>query len=100
MAGVEAPPIAPGDVLRNEVLRGLGITQDRLASALGVSRHSVSELVNERRGITAEMALRLSAVLSTDPDFWLNLQRDVDLYHARRKLGADLHRLENLRAAA
>lgn len=97
---VEAPPITPGDVLRENVLAGRAISQDRLAIALGVSRHSVSEIVNGKRGITADMALRLAKVLSTDPDFWLNLQRDVDLYEARRKLGDLLGNLEVLREPA
>ena len=77
-----APPISPGSVLRKEVQTRLRITQDELAQALGVSRHSVSELVNERRSITPDMALRLGYVLGTDPYFWLNLQRDVDLHNA------------------
>ena len=93
----EAPPIAPGDVLRDEVMEGLRITQDRLAKALGVSRHSVNELINGKRGVTADMALRLSTVLGTDPDFWLNLQKDVDLHEARQKLGDQLDELEILR---
>lgn len=97
---LEAEPIAPGDVLRREVLGGAQrITQDELAQALDVSRHSINELVNGKRGVTADMALRLARVLNTDPDFWLNLQRDIDLYRARRKAGPALENLRVLRTA-
>jgi addiction module HigA family antidote len=93
---IPAPPITPGDALRKYILSEK-MTQERLADAMGVSRLSVSQIVNGRRSVTAEMALRLARVTSTTPDFWLNLQRDVDLYNARLKLGAKLDRLVVLR---
>ena len=65
--------------------------------ALKVSRFSVNQIVNGRRGVTAEMALRLATVTSTTPEFWLNLQRSIDLYEARIKLSDDLPTLEVLR---
>jgi addiction module HigA family antidote len=71
-------PIHPGDVLRT-VLTDHVITQDTLAEALRVSRFSVNQIVNGRRNITPEMALRLSRALSSSPEFWLNLQRQYDL---------------------
>jgi addiction module HigA family antidote len=81
----EAEPITPGDVLRVEIRGELNLTQAQLAEALGVSRHSVNEIENDKRSITAEMATRLGYVLGTSPEFWLNLQRDVDLHRARRE---------------
>jgi addiction module HigA family antidote len=93
---IPAPPISPGDVLRKYILTDK-ITQDRLADAMGVSRFSVNQIINGRRSITAEMALRLARVISTTPDFWLKLQRDVDLYNARRNLEPTLARLPVLR---
>jgi addiction module HigA family antidote len=72
------------------------LTQERLAQALRVTRYSVNQLVNDRRAITAEMALRLSQATSTTPEFWLNLQRDVDLRNARRKLRQGLEQVEVL----
>jgi addiction module HigA family antidote len=93
-------PISPGDVLRDEMRERAGVTQDSLAEALGVSRFSVSQLINGRRGVTAEMALRLGQVLDTSPEFWLNLQREMDLHRARRKLGDALATLPVLRRAA
>jgi addiction module HigA family antidote len=80
--------VSPGSVLRQEMQESLGITQDQLASAMGVSRLTINEIVNEKRSVTAEMALKLAKALGTDPRFWLNLQQDVDLVRARTKLGA------------
>lgn len=90
-------PEAPGDVLR-ERLKRFGITQDELADALKVSRLSVNQLVNHRRAVTAEMALRLSRVLGTSPDVWLDLQRAVDLFEAEEKLRGELEVLDVLRS--
>lgn len=80
-------PPHPGDVLRR-LLADRRITQDRLAEAMRVSRYSVNQLINGRRAVTAEMALRLAKALSTSPEFWLNLQRGVDLHDARRRIGS------------
>jgi len=79
--------VSPGSVLRIEIEEILGISQDQLAAAMGVSRLTVNEIVNEKRTVTAEMALKLSRALGTDPQFWLNLQQDLDLSRARAKLG-------------
>lgn len=95
---IPAPPIGPGDVLRERILAELKLTQDQLASALRVSRLTVSQIVNGRRSITADMALRLARVTSTTPDLWLNLQRDVDIYNAELKLSEELPQLAVLRA--
>src|SRR5258708_7866091 len=93
---VLAPPIGPGEVLRKHILSA-DITQDRLAKAMRVSRFSVNQIVNGRRSITADMALRLAHVTSTTPGFWLNLQREIDLYRARLKMGDLLDQLTVLR---
>jgi addiction module HigA family antidote len=95
---IPAPPVSPGEVLRDYILKG-EITQERLAKAMHVSRFSVNQIINGRRAITAEMALRLARVTSTTPGFWLNLQRDMDLYEAKLKLGSSLDRLKVLRPA-
>jgi addiction module HigA family antidote len=89
---IPAPPITPGEVLKKRILSA-GITQERLADAMAVSRLSINQIVNGRRSITAEMALRLAHVTSTTPELWLNLQRVVDLYDARRKLEPELRNL-------
>ena len=75
-------------VLR-DALKTRGLSQERLADSLGVSRLSVNQLVNGKRSVSAEMAIRLSVVLGTTPQFWLNLQRDNDLKLAFERLKAD-----------
>lgn len=92
---IPAPPTSPGEVLRDDFL--VNLTQDQLAKAMRVSRFSINQIVNGRRAITAEMALRLSKVTNTSHDFWLNLQRAVDIYEARMKLKDELATLQVLR---
>src|ERR1041385_9570596 len=94
---IPAPPVSPGDVLRKYILSDSEITQERLAKAMLVSRFSINQIVNGKRAITADMALRLAHVTSTTPDLWLNLQREVDLYQARLKLGEELESMEVVR---
>ncbi len=77
-------PIHPGEHLA-EFLEELGITQYRLAKAIGVPQVRISEIVHCRRSITADSALRIGRALGTTPDFWLNLQRMYDLDVARTK---------------
>jgi addiction module HigA family antidote len=91
-----APPIKPGEVLRRQIL-GSKITQEQLAKGMRVSRFSINQIINGRRSITAEMAIRLGHVTSTTPDFWLNLQRAVDLYEAEQKLIPVIDKLTVLR---
>lgn len=95
----EPAPVTPGEVLRDDYLAGTGITQDQLAAAMNVSRFTVNQIINGRRAITADTALRLSKVLTSSPDVWLNLQRDVDLWRARRAKARELDALPVLREA-
>jgi len=82
------PPTHPGEMLREEFLKPLGMTQSDLAERIGVSYVRVNELVNEKRGVTPDTALRLSRLFGTTPEFWLNGQRNWDLWHAMRGPGA------------
>jgi addiction module HigA family antidote len=88
--------VSPGSVLREGVAKRLGISQGRLAKALGVSRVTINEIVNEKRNVTADMALKLAKALGTDPEFWLNLRQGFDLARARER-GGDLPDVEILR---
>jgi len=88
--------ISPGHVLREQIEKRLDISQDRLAKALGVSRLTINEIVNEKRTVTADMALKLAKALGTDPEFWLTLQQGFDLARARERCG-DLAEVEILR---
>ena len=78
------PPTHPGEMLREEFLKPLSMTQTELAERMSVSYVRVNELVNEKRGITPDTALRLSKLFGTTPEFWLNGQRNWDLWHAMR----------------
>lgn len=78
-------PTHPGAILREDVLPALEMTQAEFAERLGVSRLSVSELLNEKRALSTEMALRLSKLLDTSPESWLAMQDAVDLWEVRHK---------------
>lgn len=75
-------PSHPGEILKYDYLEPLGLTITRLAKVLNVSRKAVSSIVNERKGVTPEMALRLSRAFNTTPGLWLNLQKNYDLWRA------------------
>lgn len=77
-------PPHPGEVLRELCLRPLGVTVTDAAAALGVSRKTLSAIVNGRAGISADMAIRLSLAFDTSPESWLNQQLQYDLWQARR----------------
>jgi antitoxin HigA-1 len=78
------PPSHPGDILKRLYLGPLALGIAEAAEALGVSRKTLSKIVNERGAITPEMALRLSRVFKTTPELWLNLQQTHDLWWAYR----------------
>jgi addiction module HigA family antidote len=92
-------PVHPGEMLREDFMPDYGLTVSRLADALGVSRQSVNELVRERRAVSPEMALRLGRLFGNSPEFWLNLQRAVDLYDAAAATQVDVQRIRPLRVA-
>jgi len=78
-------PTHPGEMLLKEFLVPLGITQTELAGHLGWPYPRLNEIINGRRGISASSALAIGDALGTGPEFWLNLQRDWDLWHSLRK---------------
>lgn len=73
-------PTHPGEMLREEFMPDLGLSVAQLAEMLGVSRQSVNELVPERRSLSTDMALRLARLFNTSPQYWLNMQRNVDIW--------------------
>ena len=75
-------PTHPGRILASHYLEPLSLTITELARILGVSRKTVSKIVNVRGSVTCDMALRLSRAFDTTPELWLNLQRNYDLWHA------------------
>lgn len=78
------PPTHPGEMLLKEFLEPLVVSQAELARHLGWPYARLNEIVHARRGVTAASALDLGDALGTGPEFWLNLQRDWDLWHSRR----------------
>jgi antitoxin HigA-1 len=96
---LERRPIHPGEMLREEFLPEYGLSVTALAEAAGVSRQSVNELLRERRAVSPEMALRLGKLFGMSPEFWLNLQRSVDLWDAARGLKGELAHIHPLRVA-
>jgi antitoxin HigA-1 len=80
------PPVHPGEILKELFIEPLGLTQAEFAQNLGITRKTLSMLLNEHQGVSAEMALRLSKAFNTSPDLWLNLQREFDLWHAEKKV--------------
>ena len=87
-------PTHPGEMLLQEFLLPLGMTQRDLATAMRVPYQRVNEVVRRRRGITPSTALRLSKFLGTSPDFWMSLQLRWDLYHAQR---AEAEQIDSIR---
>ena len=79
-------PTHPGEVLLQEFLEPMGLSQVKLAHRMGVPVQRVNTLINGKRDITAETAILLSRVLKTSPEFWMNLQDARDLYEAREHL--------------
>jgi addiction module HigA family antidote len=82
MLMTERKPVSVGEMLREEFMEPLGLTQGQLADAMGVQRKHVNELCTDRRSITADTALMLARVFGNSADFWLNLQRRNDLWEA------------------
>ena len=76
------PPTHPGEMLLEEFLKPLGVSQSAFAKRLGVSYPRLNEVVRGRRGVTPDTALRLARVTGMSADFWLGLQQDWDLWHA------------------
>ncbi len=102
MLQTERKPVSVGEMLVEEFLNPLALTQGALAEAMGVPRKLVNELCNNRRAVTADTALMLARVFGNSPDFWLNTQRRTDLWEAlhtpaRRKR---IERARSLKAVA
>ena len=92
-------PIHPGEVLLEEFLEPLGVTQHRLAVAIGVPPRRINEIVHGKRRITADSALRLARYFGTSDQFWLNLQTRFDLEGGRDTLGPTLAAIQPLKPA-
>jgi len=94
------PPVHPGEILLEEFLTPLGVSQYRLAKAVDVPARRINEIVHGQRRITADTALRLSRYFGTSERFWLNLQARYDLETEKDRLGAALEGIRPLSAAS
>ena len=90
----------PGEVLREELMKPLGLTANRLATELRVPATRIGAIVHERRGVSAETAMRLARYFGTTPEFWLNLQTAYDLSVAKVNSAKQIHREIQPRSAA
>ncbi len=93
-------PTHPGEMLREDFLPDYGLSVSDLAKAIGVSRQTVNELLQERRAVSSEMALRLSRLFGNTPEFWLNAQRAFDLWGVARDIKSKIERIVPLSASA
>ena len=100
MPSRKPPPIHPGEILQEEFLRPLGISQYRVAKETSVSPRRINEIVRGTRAITADTALRLSRYFGTSERFWLNLQVRYDLELEKDRLGDRLEREVTVRDRA
>src|SRR2546423_13148207 len=100
MTESEFAPVTRGEMLKDEFLTEYGLSQNQLARAIGISPNRIAEIVNNRRRITADTALRLSLYFGNTPEFWMNLQTHYDLKMARQNLKPeDARRIKARRAA-
>ena len=90
----QLPPVHPGEVLLHDFMEPLGLTQNALAKAIGVTPMRVSEIVRGQRGITADTALRLSRYFNTRPAWWLDLQNHYDLALAADEMETKIARIK------
>jgi addiction module HigA family antidote len=92
------PNIHPGEILLEEFLTPMGISQNRLARAMDVPPRRINEIVHGKRAVSADTALRLARALGTTEQFWMGLQADYDLEEARKSSGNKLRKVENVAA--
>lgn len=87
MYKIEREPTGPGEILSEEFLKPLKLTQQQLANHIGCDVKVVNRIVNGRSAVTAEIAIKLASAFNTSPEFWLNAQQAVDIFRASQKLG-------------
>jgi addiction module HigA family antidote len=92
------PNIHPGEVLLEEFLKPLDISQNKLARAMGVPPRRINEIVHGKRAVTADTAIRLARALGTSEQFWMGLQADYDLEKARKAAQNEFKKVENIAA--
>ncbi|TAN71026.1 MAG: addiction module antidote protein, HigA family [Magnetospirillum sp.] len=99
MVMTDFAPTHPGEVLREDFLKPLGMSQYALAKAIGVPQMRISDIIHGRRGITPDTALRLARYFGTSAEFWIGMQATFDLETARDQIGAEIETQVHPRAA-
>jgi len=94
----ELPPTHPGEMLREDFMPDFDLNAPSMATALGVSRQTINELLRERRVITPVMALRLSRLFGNSPEFWLNAQHAWDLWDSEQRFSKELSQIQPLKS--
>ena len=92
-------PIHPGEILMEDFIEGFGITQNKLAVAIGVPPRRINEIVHGKRGISADTAVRLARYFGTSAEFWMNLQSHYELRLERRALREQIEAIQPLQTA-
>ncbi|MSO84225.1 MAG: addiction module antidote protein, HigA family [Acidobacteria bacterium] len=87
MISINRKPTTPGEILREEFLKPLDITQKSLADHTGCDFKVINRIVNDKAQVTPKIAIKLGSAFDTSPDFWLNAQKSVDIYEASREIG-------------
>jgi antitoxin HigA-1 len=100
MTRTEFVAVTPGEMLKEEFMREYGLSQNRLAKAIGISPNRITDIVNNRRRITADTALRLALYFGNSPEFRMNLQAHYDLKMAQQSLGPEEAKRIKARRAA
>jgi addiction module HigA family antidote len=80
------PPVHPGEILREDYIKVRGLTVTEVAKGLGIARANLSAILNQRAGISPEMAVKLSEAFGNTTQFWMNLQKNYEVWHAERKV--------------
>lgn len=95
-------PFTPGEILLEEFMQPYGLTQDELAQRIHVTRRRINEIVNGKRAITPDTALRLAKIFNMTPEYWLNLQTKLDLWMELhdKKIQRDLNKIQVINKAA
>lgn len=96
----DRPPIHPGEILREDVLPGLGLPVSTAAKHLGVTRQALHRVLAGTAGISPEMALRIGKFCGNGPDVWLRMQGAYDLWHAGRRFTDEIAKIPTMRQAA
>lgn len=86
MMTIDREPTSPGEILDEEFLKPLGLTQKQLADHIGCDVKVINRIVNNRSSVSAEMAVKLASAFRNSPEFWLNAQQAVDVFKARQKV--------------